>query len=385
MLILPSKDGLVWGPPRNVTASIKASGKIRVMFGMVNGIELRSGPHPHRIVVPGWALLNRVGATGHYDVSGTALMCKHPQRSPLVLALGAHAGRLWLPDSDSFGDSWEVSQVLTKGTIENTQPSESTVVELHNGSLLVNMRDSLNVLDGRDPSRCGCRLLARSDDGGQTFAAVWQEPELWGSGVEGHMVRVAPEKAAGLGSGADTGVIYFVDPRSKKDRVNGTVFWSADEGSPGSWQLGGRVPGQVWKAAAGRPADTFNYGYGMLAALPSRPGAQAFGVLYRERRHDFFSRALALTVALAAQRMAGSPMPRRTTRSTATTRAASPPRRTQRRPCAGCSLAGSSCRCPRCEGCAKALAPMQSACAYQYTRHPCIALHVRRRDHGPRR
>ena len=294
MLILPSKDGLVWGPPRNVTASIKASGKIRVMFGMVNGIELRSGPHPHRIVVPGWALLNRVGATGHYDVSGTALMCKHPQRSPLVLALGAHAGRLWLPDSDTFGDSWEVSQVLTKGTIENTQPSESTVVELHNGSLLVNMRDSLNVLDGRDPSRCGCRLLARSDDGGQTFAAVWQEPELWGSGVEGHMVRVAPEKAAGLGSGADTGVIYFVDPRSKKDRVNGTVFWSADEGSPGSWQLGGRVPGQVWKAAAGRPADTFNYGYGMLAALPSRPGAQAFGVLYRERRHDFFSRALAL-------------------------------------------------------------------------------------------
>ena len=94
MLILPSKDGLEWGPPRNVTASIKASGKIRVMFGMVNGIELRSGPHPHRIVVPGWALLNRVGATGHYDVSGTALMCKHPQRSPLVLALGAHAGRL---------------------------------------------------------------------------------------------------------------------------------------------------------------------------------------------------------------------------------------------------------------------------------------------------
>ena len=86
MLILPSKDGLEWGPPRNVTASIKASDKIRVMFGMVNGIELRSGPHPHRIVLPGWALLNRVGATGHYDVSGTALMCKHPQRSPLVLA-----------------------------------------------------------------------------------------------------------------------------------------------------------------------------------------------------------------------------------------------------------------------------------------------------------
>ena len=71
--------------------------------------------------------------------------------------------------------------MLTKGTIENTQPSESTVVELQNGSLLVNMRDSLNVLDGRDPSRCGCRLLARSDDGGQSFVTVWQEPELWGS------------------------------------------------------------------------------------------------------------------------------------------------------------------------------------------------------------
>ena len=148
MLIIQSTDkGTTWSDrrsARNVTASIQASGAIRVFFGMVNGIELlpakqhqreqseRDDAHlrqslSHRLVVPGWALLNKKGVTGKYDVSGSALMY-----------------------SDDHGITWEVGEVLTKGAmgIIDTQPSESTVVELTNGSLLVNIRDSLNVLDG---------------------------------------------------------------------------------------------------------------------------------------------------------------------------------------------------------------------------------------------
>ena len=65
------------------------------------------------------------------------------------------------------GRSWQVSEVLTKNhPIADTQPSESTLVELSNGSLLVNIRDSLNIVEDKShPERCGCRLLARSDDG----------------------------------------------------------------------------------------------------------------------------------------------------------------------------------------------------------------------------
>eukprot|EP01052_Picozoa_sp_SAG31_P038845 SAG31_NODE_5267_length_2642_cov_2.352340_1_plen_171_part_10 len=169
MLIISSKNnGLTWTDREsalNVTASITASGSIRVFFGMVNGIEVLRTDHQHddgsakstsmpshRLIVPGWALLAKRGATGKYDVSGSALMY-----------------------SDDHGTSWTVGQVLTKGAfgIENTQPSESTVVELKNGSLLVNIRDSLNVLDGSDAGRCGCRLIGRSDDFGETFASLW--------------------------------------------------------------------------------------------------------------------------------------------------------------------------------------------------------------------
>ena len=45
-----------------------------VIVGMVSGVQLRSKAHPGRIVLPGWALLNQMGVTGKYDVSGTAMM-----------------------------------------------------------------------------------------------------------------------------------------------------------------------------------------------------------------------------------------------------------------------------------------------------------------------
>ena len=78
-----------------------------------------------------------------------------------------------------------------------------------------------------------------------------------------------------------SGRIFFVNPHSRDARVNGTVMVSASDGSPGSWELGGRVPGQDWVAAAGRPQDTFNFGYSAMALLPSAGGGQALGVAYQ--------------------------------------------------------------------------------------------------------
>ena len=264
MLIIESKDnGKTWSDrrsARNVTASIQASGAIRVFFGMVNGIELLPADRyheedkapldrqqSHRLVVPGWALLNKKGVSGKYDVSGSALMY-----------------------SDDHGTTWQVGEVLTKGAmgIADIQPSESTVVELTNGSLLVNIRDSLNVLDGgkTGKTRCGCRLVARSDDRGATWASLWQEPELLSSGVEGSMIAtVMPRESNSVAAehshyDEPRQTIWFSNPRSKTGRVNGTVYYSHAAGAPGSWRIGGRVPGQVWQAGPGRPHDTFNFG-----------------------------------------------------------------------------------------------------------------------------
>ena len=49
MLIISSKDeGATWSDrasARNISASVQASGAIRVFFGMVNGIELLPSNH----------------------------------------------------------------------------------------------------------------------------------------------------------------------------------------------------------------------------------------------------------------------------------------------------------------------------------------------------
>ena len=132
---------------------------------MVSGVQLRSKAHAGRIVLPGWALLNQTGVTGKYDVSGTAMMYSDDGESRQIQS---HFRSFCQHDCVSTGgQEWQVSEVLTKNhPIPDTQPSESTLVELSNSSLLVNIRDSLNIVEDKShPERCGCRLLARSDDG----------------------------------------------------------------------------------------------------------------------------------------------------------------------------------------------------------------------------
>ena len=270
MKVISSKSlGQAWGPSRDVSASVRAPTKanqmgVRVFFGMVNGIQLgKSAKHPGRLVIPGWVLLNEtVVPTPHAYVDGSALLL-----------------------SDDGGVTFSVGQVLRKNDRfgSDSEPSESTVVELTNGSLLINIRDSLNVMDGRDKTRCGCRLMARSDDGGQTFASTWREPGLLSGGVEGHMITTPMPAAALTRARAAAQVIWFVNPDSKVARVNGTVYYSLSQGSPGSWRKSRRVPGEVWK---GNHPDTFNFGYSMIVALPPAAASapmsqQRIGVLYQ--------------------------------------------------------------------------------------------------------
>ena len=270
MLVISSKDARrTWSAARNASASVRAPTKqnppgatIRVFYGMVNGIQLQHPRNKGRLVMPGWVFTNEhVTLTSYVD--GSALMI-----------------------SDDGGETFSVGQVLRKNDRfgADSEPSESTVIELANGSLLINIRDSLNVLDGRDKTRCGCRLMARSDDGGVTFASTWREKGLVSSGVEGHMITTTLSTPPPARQ-----VIWFVHPDSKTSRVNGTVFASLESGAPGSWQQSTRVPGEIWQ---GTHPDTFNFGYSMIVALPNSSGqgaaamnrnhaTQRMGVLYQ--------------------------------------------------------------------------------------------------------
>ena len=98
--------------------------------------------------------------------------------------------------------------------------------------------------------------MARSDDGGATYADVWEDPALVSGSCAGSMLRSSV-----------SGRIFFVNPHSRDSRVNGTVMMSAVNGRQGSWKEAGRVPGQNFVASPGRPRDTFNFGYSAMALL----------------------------------------------------------------------------------------------------------------------
>jgi hypothetical protein len=241
--------GKTWSTtPRNLTDIVRRSppqpdgSGIKDFYGLVGGIQIKNGRHKGRLVLPGYAITTH-RIEQHY---------------------AAGAGTMF---SDDGGMHWRVGTLMLKndhqfgGVGYDTQPSESTVAELANGSLLLNIRDSLNVLDGQQPDRCGCRLLARSDDGGETFSQFWNEPLLESGNCEAHMLS---------GAGADGGeVLWFVNPRARigstpedDGRVNGTVYFSREQGARGSWRVAGRVPGLIFPHT-----DTFNFGYSMMALL----------------------------------------------------------------------------------------------------------------------
>ena len=67
----------------------------------------------------------------------------------------------------------------------------------------------------------------------------------------------------------NNGLLWFVNLRARiastpedDGRVDGTVYYSRQQGARGSWKVAGRVPGQIFPGT-----DTFNFGYSMMALL----------------------------------------------------------------------------------------------------------------------
>ena len=102
---------------------------------------------------------------------------------------------------------------------------------------------------------------------GESWAALWQEPLLISSGVEGSMITTTIEPKSDPMVVPNTTVVWFSNPQSKRARVNGTVYSSTTQGQLGSWKEAGSVPGVNWKAGPGRPQNTSNFGYNMMVSL----------------------------------------------------------------------------------------------------------------------
>jgi len=157
-----------------------------VLFGPGTGIVLGtadpSSPHKGRVLA--------CGATGY--VGGM----------PMVLPIYY---------SDDNGDTYTEAG----GSAPFSELQECQLVELNDGSVMVNARNShLN-------KTCNCRAVATSTDGGETWSDYSFVPDL-----------VEPVCSAGL-INVD-GSLYFSNPASATARVNMTLKRSDDGGN--SWQ-----------------------------------------------------------------------------------------------------------------------------------------------------
>lgn len=168
-------DGRSWAAPMDITAAVKRPDWTWYATGPVNGIQLRTG----RMVIP----------------------CDHVR--------GDRSRRYsHVIYSDDSGRTWKL------GGSAGPNCNESTVAELRDGSLMLNMRSYA----GRNR-----RLVSLSRDGGLT----WTDPVLDEALIE----PICQASLIGFGKGKAHGLL-FSNPASEK-RVNMTVRLSRDEGR--SW------------------------------------------------------------------------------------------------------------------------------------------------------
>lgn len=197
-LVLASRDdGETWSEPRDITDRI-IDGDDTFVPGPGVSIRTRAG----RLVVPGYTNIYTAGRE----------------------RVTSHSRVVY---SDDHGQTWQLGQpVPYEGS------NESQVVELSDGSLLINCR-----VQAKDPDKHpGCRVMSVSRDGGETWGEPRLAPELREAPCQGGFVRYDPVGHGRrlLFSNPDA---TLAEPATTRHRM--TVRLSDDEGA--SWPVAGLV------------------------------------------------------------------------------------------------------------------------------------------------
>ena len=176
-------NGLTWTEPREITTQAKESDWTWYATGPCHGIQLSSG----RLVVP----------------------CNHG-----FLADGKPAGTYsHVIFSDDKGETWHIGGCPNIG-------NESTICQLDNGDLILNMRSSRS-----NRKETGfARAAAISHDGGETFDEPFYMKGLIEPVCNASIIDYSP-------AGQKTGKILFSNPEHIKKRINMTVRMSEDGGN----------------------------------------------------------------------------------------------------------------------------------------------------------
>lgn len=217
-LTASADDGHTWSRPRDVTAMVKRpTGATSTACGPGVAIQLRRGKHVGRILVP---------------------FNQGPPRNCQVYAAY----------SDDRGESWRYGAVAPAGG--DGRGNEVQMVELSDGRVLLNSRGS---------SGKRFRKVATSNDGGESWSQLRDDPRLPEPQCQASLIG-----ADGLAPAGATGakrVILFSNPGVTVGRTHGTVRLSEDDGA-------------TWLAS--RQIVPGDFAYSCLAVLPD----QTIGCLY---------------------------------------------------------------------------------------------------------
>ena len=171
-------DGLSWSVPKEITSTTKLSTWGWYATGPCHGIQLTKGPNKGRLIIPcDYISLRSAGGVG-----------------------GAH-----VIYSDDKGATWQLGGYTARG-------NESTVAELSDGRLLLNIRISNNN---------NFRVSSISSDAGMTWTAP-QNTNLVDPVCQGSLVS---------GTIADGQWAVFFSNASSSQRENMTVKMSLDNGA----------------------------------------------------------------------------------------------------------------------------------------------------------
>jgi sialidase-1 len=189
-------DGVTWSKPIQITRTAKRPDWGWYATGPGVGIQLQYGPHAGRLLIP-----------CDYSVQPDA-------SRPDQFEYGDH-----VIYSDDHGKTWQLG-----GVVPAVKLDEPQVVELEDGSVMMNMRSHFGM---------GCRAVSLSKDSGETWAGIWHDKALVEPNCQASFLRYTG------GPEADKRRILFSNPASNKERVNMTVRLSYDEGK--SWAVSKQI------------------------------------------------------------------------------------------------------------------------------------------------
>ncbi len=169
-------DGETWAEPKEITESVKKPEWGWYATGPVHGIQLQHGPYKGRLVIP----------------------CDYIEIGP---DREGYSHVIW---SDDEGATWHLGGITPQPGV-----NESTVAELPDGQLMLNMR-----------SHEGVRMVAISEDGGATWTHMRGDQSLVEPTCQGSLLSHA----------SATGTVLFFSNPASQTRDHMTIKKSTDHG-----------------------------------------------------------------------------------------------------------------------------------------------------------